>query len=362
MKAFRKLLVADFKQFYRDRTALFFTFAFPILFMLVFGLVFSGDESVNYTIGLVILDEDSETGLMVAEALDQVPIFTMVYGDLEESLEALRDGDFRAVIALPPNNMAADYAPGRPDEITVYYDPARATNAQVLLPVIRQVIGEIERQISRQPRLLTLTEESIQSQHLRTIDFMVPGIMAMSILFLGMFGGLPLVEWREKKILKRLGASPLNRGTVVYSQVTYRLVLSIIQAVIIVTIARFVFDVQMVGSWWLLLGILLLGALTFISIGYFAVARARTVEGAMPIIQIVQFPMMFLSGIFFPIDMMPDFMRPIMAALPLTYLGDAFRQVMVDATPLYPLGVDLAVLAGWLVICVVLTIRLFTWE
>ncbi len=361
MKAFRRLLVAYFRQFYRDRTALFFTFAFPILFMLIFGLVFSGEESVSYSLGLVVTDEDSEAGTKLAEALGQVPIFEMVYGDLDDSLHALRDGDLRAVVALP-GDIDADFAAGRPAEITVYHDPARATSRQVLLPVLRQVIGQIDRQISGQPLLLTLAEESIQSQHLRTIDFMVPGILAMSVLFLGMVGGVPLVEWREKKILKRLGASPLNRGTVVYSQVTYRMILSVIQALIIVTIASFVFDVQMIGNWWLLLGVLLLGTLTFISIGLFAIARARTVEGAMPIILSIQFPIMFLSGIFFPTEMMPDFMRPIMAALPLTYLGDAFRQVMVDATPLYPLGVDVAVLGGWLVVCIVLTVRLFSWE
>ena len=195
MKAFRKLLVADFKQFYRDRTALFFTFAFPILFMMIFGLVFSGEESVNYSLGLVVTDKDSEAGGMITQALDQVLIFKIVYGDLEESLGTLRDGDLRAVVVLP-DDIDGDFAAGRSAKITVYYDPTQTTNAQVLLPVLRQTIGEIERQISRQPLLLTLSEESIQSHHLRIIDFMVPGILAMSVLFLGMFGGLPLVEWR----------------------------------------------------------------------------------------------------------------------------------------------------------------------
>jgi len=82
----------------------------------------------------------------------------------------------------------------------------------------------------------------------------------------------------------------------------------------------------------------------------------------MPLIQIIQFPMLFLSGIFFPIEFMPDFMRPVLAAIPLTYLGDAFRQVMVEATPLYPLWVDIAVLGGWLVVSMILAIKLFRWE
>jgi ABC-2 type transport system permease protein len=148
----------------------------------------------------------------------------------------------------------------------------------------------------------------------------------------------------------------------VSSQVVYRLILALTQTLIIIAIAFFVFDVQMVGNWILLFGLVLLGALTFISLGYFAVSRARTVEGAMPIIQIIQFPMLFLSGIFFPVEIMPDFMRPIIAIIPLTYLGDAFRQVMVDATPIYPLILDIGILGAWLAVSMILAIKLFRWE
>jgi ABC-2 type transport system permease protein len=372
MTVFRKLLIANFRQFSRERSALFFTFAFPIIFILVFGLVFSGGtDSISYTVGLVVTDEDSESGTMITEAFAQIPIFEMVEGDLESSLDALRNGEVSAVVAVP-DGIEAGFAAGRPAEITFYYDPAQTTTLQVLQPTIREIIHAIDRQISGQPPLLVLSEKTIQSQDENTddfwadggrvIDFMVPGILAMSVLFLGLQGVMPLVELREKKTLKRLGATPLNRGMIIYSQVAHRLILSVIQALLIVAIANLVFGVQMIGSWWMLLGVLLLGTSTLISIGFLIVSRAKTVEGATPMVMGVQFPMMFLSGIFFPVNMMPDFMQPIMAALPLTYLGDAFRQVMVGATPLYPLGLDLAVLGAWLVVSMVLAVRLFKWE
>ena len=360
MKAFSRLLLADFKQFLRDKVALFFSFAFPLLFMLIFGLVFSGEEDVSYGVGLVS-EGDSEAAQMIAQGLQQVPIFEVSEGDLEGKLAELRDGDLRAVVVIPAD-IDASMAGGRPADITAYYDPTQTTSAQVLLPILREVIGEMNRQLTQQPVPLRLTEESVQVHQLRTIDYMVPGILAMSVLFLGIFGGLPLVEWREKKILKRLGATPLNRATVVCSQVTYRLAVSALQAVIIIVIAYFAFDVHVVGSWLYLFGLLILGTLTFISIGYLAVSRARTTEGAMPIVQLVQFPMLFLSGIFFPADMMPDFMRPIVEAIPLSYLGDGFRQIMVDASPLHPMPLNVAVLAAWLVVSMALTIKLFSWE
>jgi len=139
-------------------------------------------------------------------------------------------------------------------------------------------------------------------------------------------------------------------------------VLAVLQTIIIVVIANLVFDVQVVGSWLLLLGVVLLGTLAFVSLGYLIVSRAKTTEGALPLIQLIQFPMLFLSGIFFEVAFLPDFMRPIVAAMPLTYLGDAFRQVMVDATPLYPLSTDLLVLTGWLVVCMILAVRFFRWN
>lgn len=360
MKAFYRLLVADFKQFVRDRTALFFTFAFPVLFMFIFGFVFSGGDDVSYDIGLV--DQDNSAASQgISLALQEIPIFEMSDGELEAKLDELREGDLDAVVIIPPG-VAESIGMGELVDITVYYDPSQTTSAQIILPVLQQVIDAVNIQMTGQPIIFGLVEESIQAHELGYIDMLVPGILAMSILFLGLFGSLTLVEWREKKVLKRLGATPLHRSTMVSSQVVYRLILALAQALIIIAIAYFIFNVQMVGNWFLLLALVLLGTFTFISIGYFAVSRAKTVEGAMPIIQIVQFPMLFLSGIFFPIEIMPDFMKPIIAAIPLTYLGDAFRQVMVEATPLYPLMLDVGVLAGWFVVCMILAIRLFRWE
>lgn len=360
MKALYILLVSDLKQFFRDKTALFFTFAFPIFFMFIFGWVFSGSEDISYKVG-VSNEDSSPIGQGMVQALEQVTIFDISEGDLDTELELLRQGDLRAVVLIPAG-IQDDITAGQPAEIKVYYDPSQTTSSQIILSVLNDYVNEMNRQLTQQPVLVTLAQETIQSQELKTIDFLVPGILAMSILFLGLFGSLTMVERREKKILKRFGATPLPRSTMIFSQVIYRLILALVQMVLIIGIAYLVFHVNMVGDWLVLIGLVLLGALTFISIGYLAVSRARTTEGAVPIIQLIQFPMLFLSGIFFPLDFMPDFIRPIVEAMPLTYLGDAFRQVMVQTTPLHPLWLDVTVLGGWLVVCMVLSIRLFRWE
>ena len=360
MKPFSKLVIASFKQFFRDRTALFFTFAFPLLFMIIFGLVFSGDNDVSYDIGLVNQD-NSIIGTTFSESLQMVPIFEVSEGMLDDKLAELKKGDLRAVIQIPAD-VQSIINRGNVAEIVVYYDPAQTTSSQVILSVLDQIVNEANHIVTQQPVAIKLSEQSIQAHNLRNIDYLVPGILAMSILFLGLFGALPMVEWREKQVLKRFGATPLRRSTIVFSQVAYRLVLAVIQALIIISVAYFAFNVEVVGNWAVLFGLVILGTLTFISLGYLAVSRARTVESAMPIIQLIQFPMLFLSGVFFPVDFMPGFMRPIVNALPLTYLGDTFRQVMVEATPLHSMIVNLAVLTGWLVISMVLAIRFFRWE
>jgi ABC-2 type transport system permease protein len=361
MKPFIKLLSSDLKQFYRDRTALFFTFAFPLLFMLIFGLVFSGDDGVNYKIGLVDADQ-SPVSTQISTVLKQVSVFSVDQAnDVDQELDSLKKGDIRAVVVIPSGTQAS-IASGKASIITVYYDPSQSTSSSIILSALQQILSQINQQLTNQPALIQMKEQSVQTHELRNIDYLIPGILAMSILFLGLFGSLTMVERREKKVLKRFGATPVSRSKLLTSQVVYRLILAVVQSLIIIAVASLVFKVKIIGNWLELFGMILLGTLAFISIGYFVVARAKTVEGAMPIIQLVQFPMLFLSGIFFPVEIMPTFMRPIINAMPLTYLGDAFRQIMVQGTPLYPMWLDVAVLGAWMVICVALAIRLFQWE
>ena len=360
MTAFNKLLVANFKQFWRDKTAVFFTFAFPLIFIFLFGMVFGGDNMVNYNIG-VVQEDSSEIGGHIAEALNNVPIFTVTEGNFEESLAALKAGDLAAVIVIP-ENVGGTISTGGAAALTLYHDPSQTTTGQVIIPVLRELVNEFNRQFTQAPVVLTLSEESILAANLSFIDFFVPGILAMSIMQSGLFGVLPLVEWREKKVLKRLGVTPLTRGTVVTSQLVFRVALAVVQAGIIIGVAYVAFGVPVLGSWLALIGLVVLGTLLFIALGYVIGARVKTVEGATPIVNLISFPMMFLSGIFWPVEMMPDFIRPVISAMPLTYLGDAFRQVMVESPPLYSMSIDIMVMLGWLAACLFLTVRFFKWE
>ena len=160
MKAFGKLLLSDLRQFLRDKTALFFTIAFPIIFIFLFGWIFSGSGDISYDIG-VVNNDDSPVGEGITQMLDQIPIFVMQEGEMETQLDKLKSGDLRAVIVIPAG-LQQSVASGQTADIKLYYDPTQTTSAQIILPVLRQAIDAVNQQLAQQPLLLQ-TERRIHT-------------------------------------------------------------------------------------------------------------------------------------------------------------------------------------------------------
>ena len=361
MRAFWKLFMANLKGFVRDRMALFWMLAFPVFIILLFGAVFGGEDGTSFDIGLVV-EDPGPAAKGIAMAFEQVPIFNVHRGELSAELEALKKGDRRAVVVLPAG-LGDAIAAKKPLDIPVYYDPANQTASQIVLSIVRRVLEEVDRRISGAPRVLRLSEQIILGRRLRNIDYLLPGVVAMALMQLGVFGTAhPIISLRERQVLRRLSATPLSRSTFLAADVLLRLLIGLVQVVLLLSIGRLVFDVSIQGDRLLLAGFLALGAATFIALGFLVASISPTEEAGNAITQLVNFPMMFLSGIFFPVEIMPRWLRPIVEAMPLTYLGDALRQIMVGASALHPLPLNAAVLGGWLVLCVALSVRLFRWE
>ncbi len=374
MKSLLPLTVANIRSFVRDRTAMFWTFAFPVIFILLFGAIFSGGGSAKYTVGWV--DEDgSKASDALRAVFGHVSLFDLKDATLVEARDAVSKGNDRAVIVIPKGfgaAMAGACTAGRglptATGITVYTDESQQTSSLTIQQVVSQVVSCGV--LGLGPSVPVLTQQHQPLQALTNIDtnnltdaaWLVPGILGMALMQGGIFAAVPLVEQREKLILKRLAATPLRRWTLVGSNVVLRLIIAIAQAVILIGIGVAVFGVQVLGSLALMAFLVALGAVTFIAIGYVVAAFARTEEAANGIVQVVQFPMMFLSGVFFPIEIMPNVLRPVATIMPLTYLGDALRQVMINGSPYAPLPVDIAVLGGWMLVCLVISARFFRWE
>ena len=365
MRALTALSMANLRSFVRDRAALFWTIAFPIVFVILFGTIFSGGGA-DYRLGWVDQDGSPGAALLRQAFVANAPV-DLTDGTLEESRERMLDGDLDGILVLPRGLQAViDAAQGgqNPDpiEVTVITDPSRSNTALAVQQIATGLVMAANLQLSGATPLLSVLPESLQTNRLSAVSFFVPSILAMALMQLGVFAAIPLVQQREKLILKRLNATPLPRWTLVGSNVVVRLLIAAAQTAIIIGIGIAVLGIEVVGNWALIAGFVVLGALTFTSLGYLIASFARTEEAANGMTQIVQFPLMFLSGIFFPLEIMPEWLRGFATFMPLTYLGDALRQTMVGGAPFAPLAVDAAVLAGWLVVTLAISARFFRWQ
>jgi ABC-2 type transport system permease protein len=391
--------------------AVFWTLAFPIMFIVIFGLIFADQDASAYPVG-VVLEEDSgpaalgffcmfemadreEEGEPIISAEDaelcaawfqaaqaegfanierppeaaessNLPLF-IHRGTLDDELEKLDSGDRRAVIVFSGGfGEQVDQALSGGDvkaNVQVHYDASQTTSAQIVTSIVSSLLDAYDRQLSGTTPILNTQLRSTTADQFNFLDFFVPGVIAVSLMQLGIFGALTMVSLRERKILKRLGATPLPRRTLVLSQVVLRLGIAVVQAAIILTVGRVAYNVQVGNQIGPMIFFILLGGMTFVAIGYLVASFARTEAAGNAIVQAIQFPMMFLSGVYFPVDFAPDWLRPVINAMPLTYLGDALRQVMVKgSSALFPLPVNAAVLTGWLVVSLFIAFRYFRWE
>jgi ABC-2 type transport system permease protein len=363
MAALIALTVANMKSYVRDRAALFWTLAFPLIFIFMFGFIFQGGGQSRLTLGWVDGDGSAASADLHERFAAQDGV-TLVDASEDDALGQMRVGDVDAVIVVPDGygeTLAANAtAPGVPAAITVYTDPSRSALAGEIYQAVGTVLGIVN--LGDRPPLVVPNPQTIQTENLNFISYFVPSMLGLSVMQVGIFAAIPLVADREKLILKRLAATPLRRWQLVGSNILMRLLIAMTQAIIIVLVGALAFDVQITGNLLLVAGFVALGAVTFLALGYVIASFAFTEDSANGMTSVIQFPMMFLSGSFFQIDQMPDVLQAIALAIPLTYLSDALRQVMVGGAPFAPLWTCVAVLGVWLVVCFGIAARRFRWQ
>jgi ABC-2 type transport system permease protein len=364
MKTLLGLTVANLKGLTRDRAALFWTFFFPVMFVLLFGVLFSGSGDSKVSVGWV--DQDGTAASAgLKQAFTNVPLLSLQTGSLEDEKAAMQRGDVAAVIVIPKglqDGLIQAKTSKTSVEIQLFTDPSKTQTTQVVQGVVEQIRNGMNLQLAGGSEIVTVKPQSLASTNISTVAYLVPSILAMALMQLGVFAAVPLVQQREKGILKRMGATPLARWKLVASNILLRLIVAAIDTVLILGIGIAVFHIQIVGNLAAAAGFVFLGAGAFLALGFMLASFLKTEEQATGVVQVVQMPLMFLSGIFFPFDFMPDFLRSVARLLPLTYLGDGLRQSMVNGTQIAPLALDAAILAGWLVVCLAISARSFRWE
>jgi len=357
------LFAASVKMFVRNRVALFFSLFLPLIIMLIFGVLnFEGST----TISLGIVDEaDSDASAALLDGLAEYDYLEISEGDRDAEMGALEVGDRGFVLVIP-----ADYQPllGAETGLVAYASTSDPSQAQVAQGLLQQAVGSVMSDslggsIPDVPRLQPpVSFESVQSRDLNYIDFLVPGIVGMTVMQLGLFGvAFGFVQLKRTGALRRLFATPTSPAYFLSAQVASRLVLGYVQVAILVGIGIW-FGLQMFGSWLVLAVIIGLALLIFLAVGFAVAGWAKNEDQAAPVANLISLPMLFLSGVFFPRDAMPEFLRGVTQFMPLTYVNEALRGVMNDGAGLMDLGPQLLGMGVWAVITFAVAVWLFKWE
>lgn len=350
------LFAASVKMFVRNRVAVFFSLFLPLIIMLIFGVLnFEGST----TIALGIVDEaQTDASAALIDGLRKFEYLEISQGDRDVELAELADGDRGFVLVIP-----ADLQP----PFTAYAstaDPAQAQVGQGLLQqaVAAAMVSSFGGPIPDTPFRAPVAFEAVSSRDLGYIDFLVPGIVGMTVMQLGLFGvAFGFVQLKRTGALRRLFATPTPPAYFLSAQVASRLVLGYVQVAILVGIGIW-FGLQMFGSWLVLAVIVGLALLIFLAVGFGVAGWAKNEDQAAPVANLISLPMLFLSGVFFPRDAMPELLRGITQFMPLTYVNEALRGVMNDGATLVDLGPQLLGMGVWALITFVIAVRLFRWE
>ncbi|MGQ9622131.1 MAG: ABC transporter permease [Candidatus Caldatribacteriaceae bacterium] len=330
--------------------SIFWFLAFPILFVFLFGIIFGGVGKDSPLVVSVIRDKDIPDVDELLFLLKERGNLALVEEDLSSAMAALRRGKRSIVVHYTPSG------------IVFYAHPQRMERVYMLAGYLQSAFRQKDSFHPEWIPGISVEIRTIEVPQFRQIDYFLPGVLAMAIMQLGLFGSLDFVSLRERKIIQQLQVTPLKKEWLLWSEIVVRLVIAFVQTAVIVTSGWLFFKVQVSGSLSTLFAWILFGACTFVSLGYCLVSFARTVESAQGVIQMVQFPMMFLSGIFFPPEMMPESIRFITRILPLSYFGDALRSTMVGIPTQFGLMGDFLVLFLWLLGTFFLALRFFRWE
>ena len=290
MRPFLAMVKANLKMTVRNRQALFWNLAFPAIFILIFGAVFSGDNGLKFDVGVTGVESPYRDA--VVSILESDDSFKVHVGDQSDELDKLKDNDRSFVMVFAEPQPGQQAAP-----VEVVYDQSGGPNVQVGLTVLSQVLmgaagGENQAPITTRP---------MDTLNIKYIDFFVPGILAMSIMNSGVIGlSTTFVSYREKGILRRMKVTPFSLTSFILARITTNLIISVLQAVILVGLGKLLYDMTLRGNLILILLTIIVGGLAFLAIGFALSGIARNTETAASYANLVTFPMMFLAGTFFP--------------------------------------------------------------
>ena len=319
---------------WREKTAMFFTIAFPIILILVFGTIFMSQDNVSFHLFVQDLDQTNSSAQSI-KTLELNGKFKITTVDPAiNATQYVRDNKVNLVLVIPKGYersllqraMLSDS--NASVTITYIYDPS-SSSVSMKMQILNSVLAEINQKMSGKHPFIRSAETSILTKKYRFIDFFIPGIIAMAVMTLSLFGTVNLnTELRQKGIIRKLSTTPITRTDWILSDILYQFILAIISTIAMLLVSYAVFNVSLHITVWIL-AFILLDVFAFVGIGMILTRFAKEAQSAAAAANVISFPMMFLSGSFFPIELMPGFLQTIAKILPLYYVNEGLRASMI---------------------------------
>jgi len=349
MQSFLAMVIANLKMTVRNKQALFWNLAFPAIFILLFGAVFENQGMSSFSVGLA--GADSELRAAVRQAMEGSDAFDLHEGTTDEELAALEDDDRSIVLVFPEDGSDAP--------IQLYEAAAGGPTGQIAVAATRSVVMEVAGAQSG----IQIEQRQIETENASYIDWFVPGILGMSLMNSGIIGiATAFVSFREKGILRRIKVTPFPLWKFILARIVAALVLALVTSSILIGIGWAAWDLTVKGNPLLIVLTLIIVSLSMLSIGYAIAAISRNTETAASYANLVTFPMMFLSGVFFPLGALPDWLSPVVRVMPLKYAVEALRSIMLDGDGLEAILPQLGILLAIFAICLAFATRYFRWD
>jgi ABC-2 type transport system permease protein len=353
---FKKMFSAQLKLTLREKQAWFWGIFFPVILMVIFMVIFSGSSDAEFESEIAIVaDNPNPTSEMLLTQINQLSILDVKTGEpvsRETAEQWVKDQEVDAAIVLPKSADDTSFV------LVVNKEDERGVTTQALSAILDKMVQQANLSAVGASPTFDIQFESLTSgsNELNYTDFLLTGMIALSIAQGGMFGMVDLVEMRRKGLIKRLRMTPAKMGIFGLSDMVMRLLFSVIQILLLSLIGVFIFGANLFINFPSLIIVFLIGALSFNALGYFFSSFSTTQNAYMGVANIVSFLMMFLSGVFFPVETMPDWLQPISNLLPLTYFAEGLRDSMVYETGLFSstLWFGIGVLVIWGVLCFML--------
>ncbi len=319
---------------YREKTTMFFTLAFPIILILVFGTIFMSQDNVNFHLCVQDLDQSK----LSAESIETLGLngkfkITMV-DPAVDAAQYVRDKKVNLLLVIPKGfeksamrrSILKDYKASV--TVTFVYDPS-SSSVSTKMEILNGVIAKVNQEMSGIPPFIRSVEKSILTKKYRFIDFFIPGIIAMAVMTLSLFGTVNMnTELRQKGIIRKLSTTPITRTEWILSDILYQFILAVISTTVMLLVSYAVFNVSLHINAWLP-AFILLDVFAFVGIGMILTRYVKEAQSAGAAANAISFPMMFLSGSFFPIELMPGFLQTFAKTLPLYYVNEGLRASMI---------------------------------